>query len=100
MAEIILVTKNELETIIQNSIQKSFHNHEWKNKLEIPEFLSIDEASSYLSLAKQTLYGFTSKRTIPFIKRGKRLYFKKSDLANWLNEGRKLSSIEITNFLK
>lgn len=45
--------------------------------------------------ASQTLYGFTSKREIPFIKRGKKLYFRKSELENWLLEGKRKSKKEM-----
>lgn len=60
-------------------------------------FLTISEASKYTNLAKQTLYGLTSKRGIPFIKRSKKIYFKKSDLEKWLLEGRKYTKNEIEN---
>jgi excisionase family DNA binding protein len=55
------------------------------------KLLSVNEAAKHLNLARQTLYGFTSNRVIPFIKKGKKLYFKKSDLNIWLEEGKKSS---------
>ena len=59
------------------------------------EWLSIDEAAAYLNLAKATVYGLVSQRRIPFFKRGKRLYFKQSDLAAWLSDTRKDTIEEI-----
>lgn len=59
------------------------------------KLLTIDEASEFLSLAKQTLYGLTSKGEIPHIKRSKRLYFTKVDLLEYLREGRVKSNSEI-----
>ena len=59
------------------------------------EMLTIKEASHYLNLAIQTIYGFTSKNEIPFIKRGKKLYFRKLDLESWLLEGKRKSNTEI-----
>ena len=42
--------------------------------------LTLVEAAAYLNLAKQTLYGYTSQRLIPFVKRGKKTLFSKRSL--------------------
>jgi len=57
--------------------------------------LSIKEAGEFLNLARQTIYGLTSKNLIPFSKRGKKLYFNKSELIQWLSEGKNKSISEI-----
>ena len=75
------------EVIIDKLLKPSASNNS--------EMLSIKEASIYLNLAIQTLYGFTSKNEIPFIKRGKKLYFQRSDLENWLLVGKRKSNSEI-----
>jgi excisionase family DNA binding protein len=96
MGNIIVTSVDELKDLIQNVIRKSFE--EYGNKQpnqEQDRNLSISEASEFLNLAKQTLYGFTSKNEIPFIKKGKKLYFKKSDLQKWLLEGKQKSKSEI-----
>ena len=73
MAEIIVTTKDELEEFIRSSITEIFQEqvaNEAKPRLEL---LSLHDAADYLQLAPQTLYGFTSKRKIPFLKKGKKL---------------------------
>ena len=55
---------------------------------EEKEILTIEEAASFLNLTKQTIYQRTSNRTIPFYKKNKRLYFKRSELITWLEEGK------------
>lgn len=95
MSNIILTTPTELEFLIQNTIRKVIN----ENKVEPPEaskeMLSIDEACTFLNLAKQTLYGFTSKNLIPYFKKGKKLYFRKTDLNKWLMEGKQATKEEI-----
>ena len=62
------------------------------------ELLSIDEASEFLRLAKPTLYSKVSKNELPYMKlgkRGKRLYFSKTELMEYLKKGRKKSKEEI-----
>lgn len=52
------------------------------------ELLTIEQAGEFLNLAIQTLYAKVSKREIPYMKRGKRLYFSKTDLLKWLSKGK------------
>ena len=50
------------------------------------EALNIDEAVIITGLSKQTLYTMCRNRTIPYYKSkgGKKSYFKKSDLTDWM----------------
>lgn len=41
--------------------------------------------------ARQTVYGWVNDRKIPFEKYGKRLYFRKADIDNWLSNGRQIA---------
>lgn len=100
MSEIIITTKEELESCIDRIIKKNLGEHFNSNKNEGDAYLNVTDAAAFLNLAKQTLYGFTSQGQIPFIKRAKRLLFKKSDLENWLMEGRCKSISELENDLK
>jgi excisionase family DNA binding protein len=92
MNNIILTTPDELENLIQSSIRKVLSEQNIAtHKVANEKFLTIKEAAEYLNLAEQTLYGFTSKGLIPFIKRAKRVLFLKADLEKWLKQGRKLT---------
>lgn len=92
---IIQLDCEQLASIIKSSVRNVLEEKTLAGQTQANEFLTIKEASNFLSLAPQTLYGFTSNRTIPFIKRGKKLYFQKSDLDKWLAEGRKLTKSEL-----
>lgn len=101
MQEIIITTKGELENLINSSVRKALGDKtvQYANS-EQDKIISIEEAMVFLNLAKQTLYGFTSKNVIPYIKRGKKLYFRKSDLQKWLLEGKRKSRAEIIKELE
>lgn len=58
--------------------------------------MSITEAAKFVNLTVPTLYGFVSKRTIPFSKVGKRLYFNEIELTSWIQSGRKQTCTEIS----
>lgn len=49
-------------------------------------FLSMDQAAEYLKISKSKIYKHTMDNTIPFKKNGRRLLFKKSELADWINK--------------
>ena len=101
MDKIIVITQGELVSLINTSVRQAISDQTDQNYYqEKDKIFSIQEATVFLNLAKQTLYGFTSQRQIPFIKRAKRLLFKKSDLELWLMEGRCKSISEIENNLK
>jgi excisionase family DNA binding protein len=53
------------------------------------EILSLEEARSYLKMARSTLYNLVNRKGIPSMKRGKKLYFSKQELRQWVEEGRK-----------
>jgi excisionase family DNA binding protein len=89
MEKVIISTPSELSILIEQSLKKVLSEATNQNEKSEGELLNISQAASYLNLAKQTLYGFTSKGEIPFLKRGKKLYFKKSELTKWINEGKK-----------
>jgi len=62
---------------------------------EEERLLNVREAARFLGDAVATLYGRTSKNEIPFYKRGKKVYFKKSELMAWIEQGRVKSQSEI-----
>lgn len=50
--------------------------------------LTIQQAAEFLSLSVATLYNKVSKNEIPVMKQGKRLYFSRTELFEYLKEGR------------
>ena len=63
---------------------------------ETDDLLTIAEAAKFLNLSIPTLYGKVSRKLIPVNKQGKRLYFYKSELADWIKAGRKKTLADIT----
>ena len=66
-----------------------------KNEKEI---LSLNEATIFLKMSKSCLYKITSQKQIPhYVPGGKKIYFKKSDLENWLLQNRVAPVSEFEN---
>ncbi|SIQ52838.1 helix-turn-helix domain-containing protein [Pontibacter lucknowensis] len=59
------------------------------------DFLTVDEAAAYLNISKSAIYEKTSSRSIPHLKKGKRLYFVKQELADWVKTSRQRTIAEI-----
>jgi len=63
---------------------------------EQPEqLLTIQEAAQFLNLTVPTIYSKVSKGELPVMKRSKRLYFSRTELLDYLKDGRKKSNAEI-----
>ena len=52
------------------------------------QFLTVDETAEFLNLSVPTIYSKVSKRELPYMKRGKRLYFARKDIETYLQAGR------------
>jgi excisionase family DNA binding protein len=59
------------------------------------DLLNTKEAAKFLNLSVPTLYSKASKKEIPYMKQGKRLYFSKTELVNYIKSGKVLSDREI-----
>jgi excisionase family DNA binding protein len=59
------------------------------------QLLTIQEAAEFLSLTVPTMYSKVSKGELPVMKRSKRLYFSRTELLEYLKDGRKKSYAEI-----
>ena len=65
--------------------------------LAAKEMLTMDDAVLYTGLGKSSLYVLTCKKKIPHYKpNGKTIYFKKSELNEWLQRNRVASEEEET----
>ncbi|GFD83866.1 hypothetical protein KUL156_43170 [Alteromonas sp. KUL156] len=84
MEDKILKKIKELENLIN------------KQEILLKQVLNINEAAKYLDISKSHLYKLTSRKEIPFYcPQGKRLYFKKNELDQWLTRNRSASTAEL-----
>ncbi|MFH1367934.1 MAG: helix-turn-helix domain-containing protein [Elusimicrobiota bacterium] len=60
--------------------------------------LNITEASEYLGIKKNTLYGWVCYRKIPYVKIGRLLKFDKHDIDKWIDKKKvKAGSFDISS---
>lgn len=82
-----LMIRSSLKELIKEAVREVLAEKDEKN--EEDKIMNVDEASKFLNLQPATIYGLTSRREIPFIKKSKKLYFSKDDLTAWLKTSAK-----------
>jgi len=80
--ELIIQKLNTIESLLRTAMKPEV------SKSLLPEVINIDEAADYAHLSKSAIYKKTSERTIPHFKQGKKLYFKRSELDEWLTKNK------------
>ena len=87
---VIILSKEELSEIVTNSVRAALKSEKPTANIppSQPEILTIEQTSKLLNLAKPTIYTLTSKCKIPHFKKGKKLYFKRSELMEWIEGGK------------
>ncbi len=97
------ITPPELEKLIENSIRKVLSVQPAITQQETDQLFTIKQAGDFLNLSVPTLYGYVHRAEIPVCKRGKRLYFSKQELTEWIRVGRKKTyaetATEVDNYL-
>lgn len=76
--ELILDKLNNIENLLKTVMKND------NGTITITEVLNLNQAAEYVSLSKSAIYKKTSERNIPHFKKGKKLYFKRSELDHWL----------------
>lgn len=91
LPEAVKMLTNEVSELKRLLIQKK----EQSVSDQPEDLLTIQKAAKFLSLTVPTMYSKVSKNELPFMKRGKRLYFSRTELLEYLKEGRKKTNAEI-----
>jgi predicted DNA-binding transcriptional regulator AlpA len=85
MSEIILTT-------ISKAIPGNLNLTDDQNS----SFMDVNQAAEFLGIAKATLYGKCCNLLVPHFKKGKKLYFDKRELIDWLKSGKRKTINDIT----
>lgn len=59
------------------------------------EFINVQQASEYCKIPITTIYEYTSMKKIPFHKKGKKLFFVKQELSDWMKNIKKAEGGEL-----
>jgi excisionase family DNA binding protein len=82
-------------SLFKKKLQNFFSNAQVKKQEEKNEIITLKEACELLSCSKSLIYKLTSSRQIPHSKRGKKLYFERKKLLEWMTENQVKTRDEI-----
>lgn len=96
---LIQLQESDLRTYIFDCVDQAFRHHQ-------PLPISQESKDQWLDLkglkeyhpnkpANSTIYAWVQNLEVPFHKRGGRLYFRKSEIDEWLENGRVITGEEI-----
>lgn len=79
------------------TLEQKFDALQSNNNVEADAWFSLQDLCNYLPNhpAEQTVYGWTSNRTIPYYKNGKSIVFRKSEIDSWLMQSARKSTPDI-----
>ena len=95
MEQIVMTSVNLnsfIDRVANRTVQLLLQKNEQQSTQQQEEFLTVKQASELLNLSVPTLYSKVSKGELPVMKRGKRLYFSKQELTEYIKSGRKLTN--------
>jgi excisionase family DNA binding protein len=84
----------ELKELFRQELAAYFSGNQLSEQPQTDQMLTIQEAGQLISLSVPTIYGLVSRSEIPVSKKGKRLYFSKLELIDWIKSGRKRTQAE------
>ena len=88
-------TTDDIRAVVQQELSAFFASNKFQPQTEQDEIGGVEFASRITGKAVPTIYSLTSKNLIPHSKRGKQLYFHKSELLEWISSGRSKTRAEI-----
>lgn len=71
----------------QTNTQRLLNNQQSSDQLIDNQLWSVDQLARYLNVPVATIRDWCYKRKIPFVKAGRSVRFKPSDVETWLNQG-------------
>jgi len=83
------VVKEQMMTIFSQAFMKQPSLFQTLPQESEDKLMTVDDAAVFLKVSKPTIYKMTSKGTMPFFKKGNRLYFTKKLLMDYVKEGYK-----------
>jgi excisionase family DNA binding protein len=98
--QIVTVALHDLQVMIDRAADKvitAMSESKYSPGSPQPEadpLLTIQQAAELLCLSVPTMYGLVSRAEVPCMKKGKRLYFSKQSIIEWVKTGRKKTVAE------
>ena len=97
---ILNLNREALTQIVQSAVREALAEYNSKTPpMEQPQdLLTAEDAAVFLNIKLSTLYFKTHMKEIPFMKKGKKIYFSRKELTQWIAEGRQYTKAEAARY--
>ncbi len=95
MQNLEIPTATDIRAAVRDELAAFFSSYQFQPPSDTDEIGGIDLAIEITGLAKPTIYSLVSERKLPHSKQGKRLYFSRQELTDWLKQGKRKTQAEI-----
>ncbi len=93
--QLTIPTIDEIRAVVRDEMRSVVSDYQFQSKAETDEIGGIDLAVQITGKSKPTIYSLCHNRLIPHSKRGKKLYFSRTELTEWLKSGKRKTQAEI-----
>ncbi|WP_282773582.1 helix-turn-helix domain-containing protein [Phaeodactylibacter xiamenensis] len=97
---VVVTSQEELQSFIDSAVQRAIQGLQAPAKEPEEELLNFDQACDFLGIAKSTGYQRVNRGELPHFKKGRRLYFRKSELVEYIESGRRKTRKELEEAAK
>jgi len=92
---VVVTSQEDLQSFIDSAVRRAVQGLQAPAKEPEEELLNFDHACDFLGIAKSTGYQRVNRGEIPHFKKGRRLYFRKSELVKYIESGRRKTRKEL-----
>jgi hypothetical protein len=86
----------EVRQLFRQELEAFFAEHPLATaQFDSDEIGDIALAQEITCLARPTIYGLVAQAKIPCMKKGKKLYFSRQELTDWIKRGRRKTTADI-----
>ena len=89
------LNEEEFKIFLKQALSEIIGERISNSKPDLPDILDGKQAADFLRLKISTLYEKTCEKTIPHFKKGNKLYFNRTELQAWVQEGKVKTNEEI-----
>lgn len=85
MKQIFIISQEHLDQLVEKALER-FDSKKSKETREtsFDDPIDIEALSQFLGKSKPAIYGMVHRKQIPFHKTGRKLYFFKSEILDWV----------------
>ena len=85
-----------LDELISEKVNKAISEKEiTENQTQGEDLMDVRETADFLKLSVNSIYLLSRTKKIPTMRQGKKVYFSKNEIREWMKQGRRKTTAEL-----